>query len=321
MEISTRAPLQPSHIHCANKMQQIAMSVGARTVPCWLLFLTISLLVPSNHARQQQHVVIVDGSKAGTFRRLLVRPKGNITVQEAEDTLRDYGVDDFGTIVYMSTTPTCPVAGLPASASGQLFTYCKANGDKRACQAEGTGGTKVPLFRLTCENHTCIETLTNSETACTLNRAFDVPLASAASADCELNATLAPMSNGSTPFTPEFLQPVGSAKSLLECILGVPEGTRILNELLCDNGFFRLATIVPLGGEAFVPQGVPFRCIWDGRCREHDGCCQGDAVFEGTFICYLVQRGSKGQADSSTVQRACWELLLAAVLLASVLAL
>ncbi|CAD7703886.1 unnamed protein product [Ostreobium quekettii] len=295
------------------------MQINAAQAPQWLLFLIICLLAAIACVEGCQDKEADIGCRAGANRHLLVRTEGNITLSEAEDALRGYGVNSFGPIVYMARTPTCPVAELPASAAGQLFTFCKADGDKRACQPEGKNGITTPLFQFTCINHTCIETLNIAVSACVLNKTFNVPLVSTANSDCQFSEMVAPMSDGSTPFTPEFLQPVGNSRSLIDCILGVPTGTRIFNTLSCTDGFFRMATVVPLGGKEFVPQGVPFRCVWDGRCREHEGCCEGDALFEGTLVCYLEQHGGVVLTGSSGIRRLHWGLPLLAGFLGSLL--
>eukprot|EP00803_Ostreobium_quekettii_P010280 evm.model.scf_146.4 EVM.evm.TU.scf_146.4 scf_146:113064-113900(-) len=258
-------------------------------------------------------------SQAAPLRHLLTVSAGNITIQSAEAILRGYGIDTFGPIVYMAKTPTCPLDPLPASARAQLFTFCQTNAAVRKCRKKerrdrGSLGLRPPLFHMACRNQTCLETLTVGATSCVLRRTLDLPATQTVNTSCRL--TLPDTMDSSQPFTPVFLQPVGE-RSVFDCILGLPVGSNLSNRLSCNGGFFRAESRFHLGGEAFLPPEADFRCTWDGRCREDKGCCAGDALFEGEFICYLPE-GAVAPSMGSGAGR---QLLRVAALLACLLAI
>lgn len=257
---------------------------------------------------RSQNLGVSGAGGSGSFRRLLDSCNGNLPEEAAAQVLMSLGITDFGTIVHRSRAPTCPLDGLPASARGQLFSFCSQNAATRNCTrpaAQELGSSAAPhppLYQLSCENSTCVELLTPLATACLLPDATSGvdAMGNASEGDCKVEFGIVDgqnRRNASAPFKPGMLRRMGTGRSVFDCILGLPAGSGVLTALQCVEGALRLETIVTLGGPPIVPPGVPFRCMWDGRCRGEEGCCEGGAIFRSYFICYVP--GWSGMASAA----------------------
>ncbi|CAD7698551.1 unnamed protein product [Ostreobium quekettii] len=218
-------------------------------------------------------------------RHLLAPSAGGMTTQEAEDVLQFLGIDDHGPIVYMGRTADCPLTDLSSDAAATLDGFCEAIQRMRRCRGRDSRepGLARPLFHMSCQNQTCVETLSFTATACDLNARLGLPLKDAVNRSCEL--TLPETANTSKPHLPSFLTPDGR-RSMFDCLLGWPTGTELFKKYTCVEGFFRLQVSNRLGGQAFVPDMALYRCIRDIRCGEGE---EGGLWFEGEYICYLPE--------------------------------
>ncbi|CAD7698552.1 unnamed protein product [Ostreobium quekettii] len=248
----------------------------------WLVLLTGSWQGPVAQADWHEEVQTGREHVAVPSRHLLAPSAGRFTVQEAEETLRGFGIE-HGPILYMGKTADCPLRDLPENDTATLTVYCASTARMRACR----GREGRPLFHMTCQNETCVDSLSFSATACNLNGRLGIPLEETVNRSCELSVP--ETDDALNLHMPFFLTPDGE-RSIFDCLFAWPTNSTVLIKYVCVEGFFSLEVSTFLGSGPLVPGKAEYHCIRDTRCggEGEDGGLQ----FDGEFICYLP-KGSR----------------------------
>ncbi|CAD7702845.1 unnamed protein product [Ostreobium quekettii] len=291
---------------------------------CWLVLLTLCLRATEvRPVRLQQMSRPGHSHRLRHFRRLFSSTQGNLSAGEAEGILREYGIENFGTVVSAVRSSVIDLESLPAPARGQLFVLCRTLGALRNCSIEeqqslqgSADAARGPLFQFACENQTCMESWPPQKTACILDSLFGAPASNSTREMCSNRDMGMGNSSGPSLSTPPSLLPVGDVENMFAGLLGLPNGTEILSNSTCKDGKPQTDVFAQLGDEPFVMPGESFRCIWDGRCRDTEGCCDMDQSASGEFICYQPGGVQGGVASAATANGGqCALVVLASMLI------
>ncbi|CAD7702846.1 unnamed protein product [Ostreobium quekettii] len=273
------------------------MPLESTAARIWAVII-ISLHTTSAYSQLNSGNGQTDGGAA--LRKLLKHDDRDLTEVQATGVLRGVGVDRSGRIFYSSRIPSCHVEDTPASTVGQIFTLCQQAAAIRNCSlAVGrrenvTGSSVGPLFQFKCGSGICSDTWVPSSSDCDVEALFGVPLQKALQGECPTEAGHEHVSS----FAPTLLQPLGAPWQEVGCIYGMPNGTQVFSEEHCDDGRRHVDVMLRLAGQGFADGGAEFWCTWDARCRDTQGCCEGDNLYEGEFICF-VDTDASVQGESS----------------------
>eukprot|EP00803_Ostreobium_quekettii_P010279 evm.model.scf_146.3 EVM.evm.TU.scf_146.3 scf_146:88905-91490(-) len=282
----------------------------------WILMLG-SLL----HAAASLSDGVQDAGSAAHSRGLRDHNEGEIAHPEAAQILLQHGVADFGAIVHTSRSPTaqCQVEQLEASAVGQLFDLCVQIDKVHNCTAtaspeRGSGvGTGATVFRFLCRNDTCIDAWPPALTDCMIGTLLgDSDLdggIALAGMGCDQATLGAVQREGERGSKAGILDSVGQSNAF-GCLTGLPHGAAVSTSTRCAGRRFQTDVMLRLKEGGFV-EGADYGCIWAGRCRKSETCCENGQSFEGIFICYLAEGQSVGLSTSAAVPRARWAPIVA----------
>jgi len=162
-----------------------------------------------------------------------------------------------------------------------------------------TGSGVAPLFHFKCESGICSDTWVPSSSSCDVDVFFGVPLLKTLQGACQADDGREHVSS----FSPTLLQPLGAPWEEVGCLYGLPNGTKVFSEEHCDEGGRHVDVMLRLAGQGFAASGAEFWCIWDARCRDTEGCCEGDHPYEGEFICFVDTDASVQGETSGSILR------------------